>query len=130
VQVRLHPASLHLSLTTVLLADMAKDAIASPTLALLGAWAALDYVLEHVSGLGFKLLVIVRAVGSAAAALEMPFVAGLSLVEARVVHGPFFLRGRTHVVVDALVVLVEGDVALYGTCWEIIGDVGAILGLT
>jgi hypothetical protein len=109
---------------------MAIEAIASPTFTLLGARAALDNILEHMSGLGFKLLVIVGAIEGGAVALEMPVVAGLSLVEARVIDGPFFLGGRAHVVVDALVVLVEGNVALCCACGEIVGHVGAILGLT
>jgi hypothetical protein len=130
MQIRFHPTSLHLSLAAVLLANMAIEAVASPTRALLGTRAALDNVFKHVSGLGFKLLVIVGAIEGGAAILEMPFVAGLSLVEARVVDGPFFLGGRAHVVVDALVMLVEGDIALCCACGETIGYVGSILGLT
>jgi hypothetical protein len=75
-------------------------------------------------------LVVVRTAKGGAYALEMEVVARLLLVEARVVDGPFFLGGRAHVVVDALVMFVQGDVALWCACGEIVGNVGPIFGLS
>jgi hypothetical protein len=74
--------------------------------------------------------VVIGTAEGCADALEVKVVTRLLLVEAGVVDGPFFLGGWAHVVVDALVVLVEGDIALCCACGEIVGDMGAIFGLS
>jgi hypothetical protein len=58
--------------------------------------------------------------------LEVEAVAGLLLAEARVVDGPFVLRGWADVGVDAVGVLVEGDVVGWTGSGELGGYAGAV----
>jgi hypothetical protein len=110
VQVSLHSAPLRLALATVLLADVAVVAVAGPTLTLLRTRAALDNVLEHVPRLWLEFVVVVGATIHATHALEMEAITGLLFMEARIVDGPFFLGRWADVVVQALRVLVQGDI--------------------
>jgi hypothetical protein len=80
---------------------MAVVAVARPTITLLWARAALKDILEDVARLRLEFLVVVGAAEHCADALEMEAVAGLLLVEALVVDGPFFSGGWAHVRVDA-----------------------------
>jgi hypothetical protein len=73
---------------------------------------------------------VVGTVEGCADALEVKVVTRLLLVETGVVDGPFFLGGWAHVVVDALVVLVKGNISLCCACGEIVRDMGAIFGLS
>jgi hypothetical protein len=70
--------------------------------------------------------VVVGTTESRADALKVEVVTRLLLVEAGVVDGPFFLGRWAHVVVDTLVVFVQGNEAFNCACGEIVGDVGAI----
>jgi hypothetical protein len=106
MQIRLHPAPLHLALTSILLAQVSVTAARVPTLALLRAWHALQYVLQHVSGLWLQLPVVKGTSESGTDAVEVVAVTRLLLVEARVVDGPFFCGWGLYVGVEALGVLV------------------------
>jgi hypothetical protein len=110
VQISLHPATLHLSLATILLADVAVEAVASPAFALLWARTALYNVLKHMPGLWLELVVIVRTTIGSTHALEMEAVTGLLLMEACVVDRPLFLCRWADVVVETLRMLVERNV--------------------
>jgi hypothetical protein len=97
-------------LATILLAYMAIKAFTSPAFTLLRTRVALQHVLEHMLGLWFEFLMIVGATEGIAYTLEMEVVTGLLLMKACVVDGPFFLRWRADVCIEALAMFVDGNV--------------------